>query len=274
MQLGPVIVCGCPRSGTTAVAYGFAEKYPLMTNEFMVFKFAVDNEENKMCQLMVKRAKEKWGFDISGMFDAIRGDKTVLIDSVYRKLFCLFKNNDYPWWIDRPGQETVLIDGNGKEYSDWLWGDKYPSYTLDIGRILKMYPNAKVLFVYRDGRDVVASLWRLGWIKTLDAGFGVWNRHMMAWLSWKDSIDHLSIKQEDMLRKPVHEVERMAEYLDMDLDPERWKVFFYKHGIKKDVVIEDIDGRLGHLSYWKRYFGEKQVPEQSRMLLEKLGYIV
>ena len=39
------------------------------------------------------------------------------------------------------------------------WGDKTPNYVLEIPTLLEIFPRAKVIHIYRDGRDVALS-WR------------------------------------------------------------------------------------------------------------------
>lgn len=39
------------------------------------------------------------------------------------------------------------------------WGDKTPNYVLEIPTLLEIFPHAKVIHIYRDGRDVALS-WR------------------------------------------------------------------------------------------------------------------
>ncbi|MDP0983928.1 sulfotransferase, partial [Klebsiella variicola] len=42
----------------------------------------------------------------------------------------------------------------------WKWGDKWPDYVFHMREIKAHFPNAKVIYIYRDGRDVVASMLR------------------------------------------------------------------------------------------------------------------
>lgn len=62
------------------------------------------------------------------------------------------------------------------------WGDKRPGYVQHIDALLRMFPEAQIVHLVRDGRDCVASLkrapwWRMGvyhaiatWTQALDAG--------------------------------------------------------------------------------------------------------
>src|SRR3954449_13086883 len=62
------------------------------------------------------------------------------------------------------------------------WGDKRPGYVQHIDALLRMFPDAQIVHLVRDGRDCVASLkrtpwWRMGvyhaiatWTQALDAG--------------------------------------------------------------------------------------------------------
>jgi hypothetical protein len=62
------------------------------------------------------------------------------------------------------------------------WGDKRPGYVQHIGALLRLFPDAQIVHVVRDGRDCVAELkrtpwWRMGvyhaiatWTQAIDAG--------------------------------------------------------------------------------------------------------
>jgi Sulfotransferase family len=62
------------------------------------------------------------------------------------------------------------------------WGDKRPGYVQQLDTVLRLFPNAQIVHLVRDGRDCVAALkstpwWRMGvyhaiatWTQALDAG--------------------------------------------------------------------------------------------------------
>ncbi|MFG0328522.1 MAG: sulfotransferase family protein [Phycisphaerales bacterium] len=57
---------------------------------------------------------------------------------------------------------TAWADGHGKA----RWGDKTPPYALCLPLIHSLFPEAMVIHIIRDGRDVAASRKALGWAKS------------------------------------------------------------------------------------------------------------
>ena len=49
--------------------------------------------------------------------------------------------------------------GKGKS----RWGDKTPTYVLDLDLLCRLFPNCRVIHLVRDGRDVAVSLLATEW---------------------------------------------------------------------------------------------------------------
>src|SRR5262245_22753054 len=55
------------------------------------------------------------------------------------------------------------------------FGEKSPAHTGQLWRIKQVFPDAKILFLYRDGRDVSLSLTKVPWMhKDLYVNFLIW----------------------------------------------------------------------------------------------------
>ena len=58
------------------------------------------------------------------------------------------------------------------------FGDKSPKHTGHLARIRELFPEAKLIFLYRDGRDVASSLSRMPWIDcNVYVAFTIWLHH-------------------------------------------------------------------------------------------------
>jgi hypothetical protein len=76
----------------------------------------------------------------------------------------------------------IVLRGYARQLGRPRWGDSRPGYVRYIDALLRLFPNAQIVHVIRDGRDCVASLkrmswWRMPihhsvatWIQAIDAG--------------------------------------------------------------------------------------------------------
>jgi hypothetical protein len=100
----------------------------------------------------------------------------------------------------------------GKKY----FVEKTPKHALCLKRIFKVVPDARVLFIVRDGRDNVASLRkRLG---DFDLALRRWISDNEPALLWKDNPRVSIIKYEDLVRKPVSAVVGICGFLGIDFE--------------------------------------------------------
>jgi hypothetical protein len=101
------------------------------------------------------------------------------------------------------------------------WGDKTPSYTSDIDIIRSIFPEAKIIHLVRDGRDVVLSH------KSIEWASGNLPKLVLDW-KWKTTIAHkvgsvlgddfLEIRYEDLIRHPEGILRRICNFLHEPYD--------------------------------------------------------
>lgn len=129
--------------------------------------------------------------------------------------------------LDRP-IETYrdFIDAIFQTYAAALgkprWGDKTPSYTADIDIIRGIFPDAKIVHLVRDGRDVVLSH------KSIEWASGNLPKLVLDW-QWKTTIAHkvgavlkddfLEIRYEDLVRRPEEILRSICRFIDEPYEP-------------------------------------------------------
>jgi hypothetical protein len=98
------------------------------------------------------------------------------------------------------------------------FGEKTPEHTGHLPRIREMFPNAKILVLYRDGRDVAASLSRMPWMTSdLYVNFLVWlyYHQVLEQARTVDSSNLFCVRYEDIVADPQGSFARILNFLEL-----------------------------------------------------------
>jgi len=110
---------------------------------------------------------------------------------------------------------------NGKGAS--FWGSKAPGDVFWIREMQKDFPNARFVFIYRDGRDVSVDLKEVNWgPNNIYSACMVWKRHMEAIINAKKTLANGSfheIRYEELVKKPEEVVKGIFDFLKFDYEP-------------------------------------------------------
>jgi hypothetical protein len=102
------------------------------------------------------------------------------------------------------------------------WGDKTPNYVTEIPLLAKLFPEARIIHIYRDGRDVAMS-----WVR---ARFTPQNMYTAArlWSSWVGAGRrtgaalprgmYLELRYEQLLAQPRETMQRVCEFVGEPFD--------------------------------------------------------
>jgi hypothetical protein len=102
------------------------------------------------------------------------------------------------------------------------WGDKTPGYGTVIDRIASLLPEARIIHMIRDGRDVMVSVRGL-WFRpgdTVEACAADWvhrivtTRERAARVPW-----YLEIRYEALVRDPEATLQAICRFLELPFDP-------------------------------------------------------
>ena len=91
------------------------------------------------------------------------------------------------------------------------------------GRILRLWPEARFIYLLRDGRDVARSHIEMGWAGNVWASAPVWREAEREWRQASALIpreNRIEVRYEDLIRDPKRELSRICEFLDLDYAPE------------------------------------------------------
>ena len=218
-SLAPVFVLGCGRSGTTLLYHML-----LSAGNFAVYRVesnAINLLEPRFGDLTVARNKRRllqaWYnsrlFTLSGL------DK----EEIAAKVMSECQNGgDFL---------RIIMTEMARKQGVERWADTTPEHLLHLHRIKETIPEALVIHIIRDGRDVALSTARQGYIRPLP-----WDRKpptMVAGLYWEWMVnigrrdgkdlgnDYTEVHFEDLVTSPRETLARLSEFVAQDLDYDR-----------------------------------------------------
>ncbi|HLU32922.1 MAG TPA: sulfotransferase [Natronosporangium sp.] len=205
----PVIIVGCPRSGTTLLQL-MLHAHPRIAippeNRFVLPAYHQRHRFGDLRSAANRRGLAEWLVsDRSTKFRDFGLDPAAVIERI----------------VAAPPTLGSALAAVFRAYADRFgkprWGDKRPSYLTNLGIIERLFPTAQIVHIVRDGRDCVASLKGMPWHRT---GF----YHAVA--MWAKSIDHArwaarrrapdsfyELQYERLVTDPVGELTALCAYL-------------------------------------------------------------
>lgn len=215
-SLAPVFVLGCGRSGTTLLYHML-----LSAGNFAIYRVesnAINLLEPRFGDLSVDRNKrrllEAWYnsrlFTLSGL------DK----EEIAAKVMSECRNGgDFL---------RIIMSEMAKKQGVERWADTTPEHLLHLHRIKETIPDALVIHIIRDGRDVALSTDKQGYIRRLP-----WDRkssRMVAGLYWEWMVnkgrrdgrdlggDYTEVHFEDLVGQPRETLARLGRFIGQNLD--------------------------------------------------------
>lgn len=215
-SLAPVFVLGCGRSGTTLLYH-----MVLSSGNFAVYRVesnAINLLEPRFGDLSVagnrRRMLQAWYnsrlFTLSGL------DK----DEIAAKVMSECRNGgDFL---------RIIMSEMARKQGVQRWADTTPEHLLHLHRIKETIPEALVIHIIRDGRDVALSTDKQGYIRRLP-----WDRtpsKMVAGLYWEWMVkkgrrdgrdlgdDYTEVHFEELVSQPRETLARLGRFIGQDMD--------------------------------------------------------
>ena len=215
----PVFVIGCSRSGTTLLYHMLLSSgnFAVYRMESMIFTLL----EPRFRPLSKPRNKRK-------MLDAWYGtrlyERSGLDPSEIEPRIMAECQNGGDFL-------RIIMEEMCRKQGVERWAETTPEHLLYIRRIKETIPNALIVHVIRDGRDVALSWEKLSQIRPFP-----WDRHraaMAAGIYWEWIVDqgrqagrelggdYVEVHYEDLVRKPAELLKNLEPFIEHDLDYER-----------------------------------------------------
>jgi hypothetical protein len=125
----------------------------------------------------------------------------------------------------------------GRKHGKQCVGEKTPDHWRFVPQLLDLYPQARVIWIARDGRDTILSLSKAPWRPHWDLEYHAWH--------WRVAIDCmlefealgaervLRVKFEDLVSRPETELARICGFIGVDFEPRQLDTT-----VRSDVVPE------------------------------------
>jgi hypothetical protein len=271
----PVFVLGSPRSGTTLLYHMLlsAGNFAVYRAESQVFNLL----EPRFGDLSGKRNKQRLlrAWEASTLFT-----KTGLTaDQIERDVLANCQNaGDFL---------RIVMEAMAHAQGVERWADCTPEHLLSLARIKETIPNALVIHIIRDGRDVALSMEKQHWIRPFP-----WDRSKgleVAALYWEWIVnrgrvagkmlgpDYCEVRYEDLVGDPHRILTQLGSFIEEDLDYER----ILKVGIgsvskpNSSFKGEQASGEFKPVARWKNSLTEERLRSLEYVIgptLRELGY--
>jgi hypothetical protein len=215
-SIAPVFVVGSPRSGTTYLYHILlsAGNFAIYRAESEVFHMLEPSFGDLSILENRKRLLDAW-FN-SRLFTATGLERQPLEEKIIQAC--------------RNGGDflRIVMEETARHQGVERWAECTPDHVLYLQRIKKTVPDALVVHIIRDGRDVALSMEKQGWPKQLP-----WDksqRRMAAGIYWEWMVrrgrrdgqllgsDYMEVRYEDLVSSARMVLENLSRFIGQDLD--------------------------------------------------------
>jgi sulfotransferase family protein len=153
------------------------------------------------------------------------------------------------------------------------FGEKTPAHSGYVPQIRRTFPDAKLIWLYRDGRDVALSMRNVPWLsRHLGINMLIWAfyAHAQQRLMRDGEAPALFVQYEELVTQPVHQLKRVTDFLELPFEPQvargsgnREGVLEWEYAWKSSAFEPISDSRIGA---WRKELSSTEVE-----MLESLG---
>src|SRR5215475_1669200 len=150
----PIFVLGCPRSGTTMVQLMLHAHPRIAIPPETRFLLTAYRRRHEYGDLTIAENREKLANFVTGKgtsFGDLGLDRAATVAEIVA---------GPPTLGSAMG---IVFRAYARRFDKPRWGDKRPAYLLNLDVLLRMFPDAQVIHIIRDGRDCVASMREAPW---------------------------------------------------------------------------------------------------------------
>jgi hypothetical protein len=166
------------------------------------------------------------------------------------------------------------------------WAENSPECLLHLPLIKSLIPEALVIHIIRDGRDVASSLARVRYVRPFPwedrqnlIGSGVYWQWMVERGRAHGRVlgpDYMEVHFEDLVASPQSTLNQVSRFIDHELDYERIRQVAYGSVARPNTSFKgDSPSNFNPVGRWRRTFPPEQLVRFEKMMgetLRELGY--
>lgn len=208
----PFFIVGCPRSGTTLLRL-MLDSHP---------ELAVPDESHFITELHGRFGwladRRRPGATFQRVFEHQRFRRWGLEPGAVRELAAATRPNTFAEAI------ATVYEAYARSQGKTRWGDKTPDYVRHISRLVKVFPEAQVIHVIRDGREVARSIAGHRWgPPTAIAAAGLWRREVSQGRRDGQGLGagrYLEVRLERLIAAPEAVLRQVCGFLEVQYAPQ------------------------------------------------------
>ncbi len=209
----PIFIVGCPRSGTTLLQV-MLHSHPRIAvppeNRFLLDIYRRRQSFGDLRSRAARVAVARAITTRDGRFSDLRLDPDATIAAI----------------ADGPPTIGSALGIVFREYAAQSeksrWGDKRPAYLLDLPTVLRLFPDAQIVHIVRDGRECVTSLKRMPWWPGgATTAIGRWIVSMVLAARARRTLrsdQFFELRYEDLVADPRAELTKLCTFLGEEFD--------------------------------------------------------
>lgn len=210
MSDGLVFVLGAPRSGTTLLRAQLNRHSRIGLCDETFFFYWVAERQHVFGDLAdpARRARAIDRFVATRRIERLGLDRAALAARLQQEA------TSYPAFF------AALLAFYAEVHGKRIGGEKTPQHALHAATLRRWYPDARLIHLVRDPRDVVASLKRMPW------GSGAALTDAKLWRDCVEGAEALSadplfcrVRYESLVADPAGELARLCHFLGLDFEP-------------------------------------------------------
>lgn len=242
LPFSPIFIVSSGRSGTTllrGILNASAEIYIPLESDFIArgYPFYSDknirSEEDYKCIVKLFQLASQangWGMDEAYLLRQLQQSQPESFAEVNRAIYDAYMKSE--------------------GLAHMPWGIKHPVLIASIDKILNVFPNARIIHIVRDGRDVCLSYQSVH--KNAPQKFGP-NSPLTAALYWIDGLRRVQeskaqknrgaqlyeFRYEDMLNSPERILKSLFEFLELDFTDNLCQTYQYARSTKNLLLSQE-----------------------------------
>ena len=210
----PIFVVGCPRSGTTLLA-GLLSAHSKLScgpeTEFFT-GLCIANRNNRLC-----RAKT-WPEEAANyLFSKVHEKPIPDYYGIARTEIISYlkqRENSCPAILES------LTETHMRQQGKQRWVEKTPTHLIHLREIRRHYPDAPVIRIIRDPRDVALSLLNVPWGPSSFAAAVLhwWNSDELSASFFETDRNCMTLRFEDVVMNPESELRKLCEFVGEEFE--------------------------------------------------------